>query len=81
MNAKHDTFFTPRIILSILSGSAAAILLISMMHNYIIATILGMLVTVIISDRLQPKILVILGSLVGSVAGRAQLRPLSFRPD
>ena len=69
MNARHETFFTLRIILSILSGSAAAILLITMMRNYILATILGMLVTVIVSDRLQPKSLTILGSLVGSVAG------------
>lgn len=69
MNPENHSFFSPRILLAILSGSAAAILLISLMRNYLLATILGMLVAVTISDRQEPKNLVLLGSLVGSIAG------------
>lgn len=69
MNTRKGALFSSRIILAILVGSAAAIAFISLMRNYLLATVLGMLLAVVISDRQEPKSLVILGSLVGSIAG------------
>lgn len=62
-------FFTGRVILSILAGVAAAILFMSFMRNYLLASVLGLLVAALIVRLSQPGEYALLGAITGGLAG------------
>ena len=69
MDSNGQSFFSGRVILGILAGVTASILFISFMRNYVLATVLGMLVAVMIADLEQPRKFAMLGFITGSIAG------------
>lgn len=69
MDSKKVSFISTRIILAILGGSTASIILMFWIRNYLLASVLGMLVTILIADQLQPKRAALLGLIVGCLAG------------
>lgn len=58
-----------RIIVGVLAGAGLSMVLMSFIRNYILATILGMLVAVIISGRSTPREFALTGFLAGAMAG------------
>ena len=69
MYSSRQNMISVRAALGILVGASASILLISTMRNYILATILGMLVAMIISGRSTPVEFAVYGFLTGSIGG------------
>lgn len=69
MKSVRRTLFSRRNILGILIGVFTSLVLVSWMRNYILASILGMMVTLIIADLRQPTELAMLGLVTGSMAG------------
>jgi len=68
MNSNKESFIFTRIILAILGGSIASIVLMFWIRNYLLASVLGMLVAIMIADHLQPKRTALLGLIVGCLA-------------
>jgi hypothetical protein len=69
MDSNRQKIYSPRTVLGILTGVGATILLIVSIRNYILATILGMLVAMAISGRSTPGEFAVTGFITGSVAG------------
>jgi hypothetical protein len=58
-----------RMIMGVIVGAGVSILLMSFIRNYILATILGMLVALAISGRSTPSYYALIGFLTGALAG------------
>jgi hypothetical protein len=69
MKLSNRPFISWRVFLSILAGVAASILFISYIRNYILATVLGLLVGVWIADLPQPRDSALLGLVTGALTG------------
>lgn len=69
MKLVRQVFFSRRNIFGILLGAVASFIFISLMKNYVLASILGMMITLIIVDLRQPSELAMLGFVTGSMAG------------
>lgn len=68
MSLKH-ILFSRRNILGILLGVVASFILITLMKNYLLASVLGMMITLIVLHLRQPREMTILGLVTGSIAG------------
>jgi hypothetical protein len=69
MNPILKQFFTPRVLLSITAGAAAAILLSLFMRKDTLAALLGFLLAISIAGLEKPLEFAILGSIAGSLIG------------
>ena len=69
MKLVRQVLFSRRNILGIVLGVVASVIFISLMKNYLLASILGMMVTLLIVDLRQPKELAVLGFVTGSMSG------------
>ena len=69
MNPILKQFFTPRVLLSISAGIAGSVLLSLFIRNYVLATILGLLIATSFAGLQKPTECVLLGSTTGSLVG------------
>lgn len=69
MNPILKKYLTPRVLLSISAGIASAILFSLFIRNYVLATILGVLMATSIAGLEKPRECVLLGSATGSLVG------------
>jgi hypothetical protein len=69
MKLVRQVVFSRRNILGIVLGVVASVIFISLMKNYVLASILGMMITLLIVDLKQPGELAMLGFVTGSMAG------------
>jgi len=69
MNPTLKKYLTPRVLLSISAGIAGAILFSLFIRNYVLATILGLLLATSIAGLEKPRECVLLGSATGSLVG------------
>lgn len=69
MNPILKKYLTPRVLLSISAGIAGAILFSLFIRNYVLATILGLLLATSIAGLEKPRECVLLGSATGSLVG------------